>query len=81
MQRLKIDIIELWPEMFYGTGYMLCVMYNACWLSFRIIGLLCEEKQETIWRIMFKNTYPEGNWDPLSFMSDLYANLGSNTYA
>ena len=70
MQRPKMDTIELWPEMTYGAQYILCVVYYTCRLSFTVIGLPCEEKQETIWRIMLKNTYPEGNQDQVSFISD-----------
>ena len=81
MQRPKIDMIELWPEMTYGAQYMLCVMYNTCGLSIRIIGLLCEEMQDTTQRIILKNTYPEGNRDQVSFVSDRNANLGSSIYA
>ena len=31
-------------------------------------------------RVMLQNTFPEGDRDQVSFISDLSANLGSNTY-
>ena len=80
MQRPKIDMIELLPEMIYGAQYILCVMYDTCRLSFRIIGLLYDEKQDTAQRSMLENTYPEAEVTTtaeVNFISDRNENLGS----